>query len=179
MIIQATLSLHVMKIHAITQDHHISKVVVVNFKCHVPSLQCIVVIISTQKKFGLGVQRQSLIAKRAGDSDKKEKCPFSHYGFLLVEWFCQNGIPLKHVYECRDRLIGQDAVSTLFVQERREQKQLDNPELFQCLPTGEHVAVKDRELKTWFPNRMLSQFLLDSKVQFPILEVREAREQCT
>jgi hypothetical protein len=100
-----------------------------------------------------------------GGCIKKEKCPLPHYGFLVVEWFCQNGIPMKFVCELRDRLIGPNAA--LMVQKRREKKQRDNLWLFLRKPVGERVALKERNLSTWFANTILSQFLAESKVHFP------------
>jgi hypothetical protein len=41
-------------------------------------------------------------------------------------------------------------------------------ELFLCKPAGEHVGVKDRQMKTWFANAMLTLFLVESEVQFHI-----------
>jgi hypothetical protein len=120
---------------------------------------------NVQRNRGLGVQRQSLITKATGGTSRKEKCPFPHYGWLVVDWYCQNGIPLESVYEMRSRLIGPHAVSGLVVKERREYKQKANPGKFLCLPVGDHIAVKDRHVGTWFANAMVSQFLADNEVR--------------
>jgi hypothetical protein len=127
---------------------------------------------SFQKHSVLGVQRQSLITKGTGGVYKKEKCPFPHYGFLVVEWFGQNGIPVAFVYKLRDFLIGPDAISAPSVKQRRETKQAKNPKLFLCLPPGEHTAIKDRDLSTWIPNAMLSQFLVESEVSSSFFSTR-------
>jgi hypothetical protein len=121
-----------------------------------------------QKQFGLGVQRQRLITKGTGAFPKKDRCPLPHYGFLVVECFCQNGNPLKSVYDLRSRLIGPNAVPAPVLKQRREKKQGQNPQLFLCKPGGEHVAVKERHMETWFANAMLTQFLVESEVQFRI-----------
>jgi hypothetical protein len=120
---------------------------------------------NVHKTFGLGVQRQSLITKTTGSSDRKDKCPFSHYGWLLVDWYCQNGIPLQGVFDLRSRLIGPHAVTGLVVKERRQKKMKENPAKFLCLPGGDHIAMKDRQLDTWFANAMVTEFLVDCKVR--------------
>jgi hypothetical protein len=60
--------------------------------------------------------------------------------WLLVDWYCQNGIPLQGVYELRSRLIGPHAVTGLLVKDRREKKKKENPEKFVCLP-GENISL--------------------------------------
>jgi hypothetical protein len=40
--------------------------------------------------------------------------------------------------------------------------------MFLCKPAGEHVAVKGRQMETWFANAMPTQFLVESDVQFQI-----------
>jgi hypothetical protein len=103
---------------------------------------------NVQRNFVLGVQCEILMT--TGGTFKKERCIFSHHGFLIVNWYCQNGIPLKYVYDLRSRLVGPHAVSGMFVKERRQDKQKKNPGRFLCLPAGDNIAMKDRQLETWF-----------------------------
>jgi hypothetical protein len=77
----------------------------------------------------------------------------------VIDWYCLNGIPLKGVFELRDRLIGPHAVTGLVVKDCREKKMKENPAKYFCLPEGEHIAMKDRMLDTWIPNAMVTQFL--------------------
>jgi hypothetical protein len=120
---------------------------------------------NVQRNFGLCVQRQSLVTEATGGTLKKDRCPFSHYGFLIVDRYCQSGIPLDFVYRSRSRLRGPHAVSGLVVRERREHKQKKNPFTFICKPEGVHIAVKVRQLDTQFANAMVSQFLVVCEVR--------------
>jgi hypothetical protein len=144
----------------------VGSIVHFTFICRIAPPGLAIVTMSFQKHSVLGVQRQSLITKGTGDVYKKERCPFQHYGFLFVEWFGQNGIPVDIVYTLRSFLIGPEAISAPTVRQRREAKQAKNPTLYLGLPLGEHIAVKDRELCSWIPNAMLSQFLVENKVVF-------------
>jgi hypothetical protein len=104
-----------------------------------------------------------------GGPYKKDKCPFPHYGYLVVDWYGQNGIPLEYVYRMRSRLIGPHAISGLVVKERRAEKMKKNPGKLLCKTEGEHIAVKGRELDTWFANAMVSQFFVENEVREAVL----------
>jgi hypothetical protein len=95
---------------------------------------------------------------------KKDRCLFAHYGFLLTEWYCANGIPMQAIYAMKSRLIGPQAISGPLVQQRREHKMAANPQKFRCLPPGQ-TAPKDRQMETWFPHAMMTQLLLESNVR--------------
>jgi hypothetical protein len=76
-----------------------------------------------------------------GGPYKKEKCPFSHYGYLIVDWYGESGIPVEYVYPLRSRLIAPHAVSGLGVKERHKEKKKKHPAKFLCKPEGEYIAV--------------------------------------
>jgi hypothetical protein len=92
------------------------------------------------KRNRLGVSRQGQITKGPGAVTRTSRCPFPHYGYLLIEWYCQNGIPLQAVYSMRSHLIGPQAISAPMVCQRRDHKIIISNNRFTSTVLGYHYV---------------------------------------
>ena len=59
----------------------------------------------------LGVQTAGVSKGTTASKMWGERAKFSHYGFLVIEWYCANGIPMPMIVQLKSRLIGPEAVS--------------------------------------------------------------------
>jgi hypothetical protein len=116
---------------------------------------------STAPSFSLGRKREE---------EYKQKCAFVHYGFLIVEWMGAHGLPLSLIETMDEKLVGPDAEPGPILKRWRNKFAREEPTIYTCELSegnreGDRVKVEERELSTWIPHALMTQFMSECDVR--------------
>lgn len=139
-------------------------------------------------------QRQIVMQKTAVKGSRAQekaatRCSFPHYGFLFIEGYCAIGIPLESVADLTKELIGPDSRTSakatiaqvqqevlsefpgctnalsVVAQEARAKAESQAAKDGGEALAGNVAAWRDRDMKTWVPNAMVEQMMIELGVR--------------
>jgi hypothetical protein len=106
-------------------------------------------------------------------SDYKPKCSYVHYGFLVVEWICAHGLPLSLIEDMKGKIVGPEAEAGPILKQWKKRFVKEDPTIYSCQMTdesadNERVKIEGRNLSTWIPHALMTEFMKECEVRFLI-----------